>query len=40
MPEVIWSVDNPGYLLMSHLSDILVESLTAKTAALTTKPAN
>src|SRR5690349_14237972 len=40
MPEVIWSVDNPGYLLMSHLSDILVASLTAKTTALTIKPAN
>ncbi|HEV8590355.1 MAG TPA: serine hydrolase, partial [Pyrinomonadaceae bacterium] len=23
MPEVIWSVDNPGYLLMSRLSEIL-----------------
>ena len=27
MPEVIWSVDNPGYLLMSRLSVILIESL-------------
>jgi beta-lactamase class A len=27
MPEVIWSVDNPGYLLMSRLSAILIESL-------------
>src|SRR5258706_4234197 len=27
MPEVNWSVDNPGYLLMSHLSVILIESL-------------
>ncbi len=27
MPEVIWSVDNPGYLLMSRLSSILVEGL-------------
>ena len=27
MPEVIWSVDNPGYLLMSRLSLILVEGL-------------
>ncbi len=27
MPEVIWSVDNPGYLLMARLSTILVESL-------------
>ena len=25
MPEVIWSVDNPGYLLMNRLSLILVE---------------
>ena len=27
MPEVLWSVDNPGYLLMARLSTILVESL-------------
>ena len=27
MPEVIWSVDNPGYLLMSKLSEILSEGL-------------
>jgi beta-lactamase class A len=27
MPEVNWSVDNPGYLLMSRLSAILVEGL-------------
>jgi beta-lactamase class A len=27
MPEIIWSVDNPGYLLMSRLSLILVEGL-------------
>lgn len=27
MPEVIWSVDNPGYLLMSRLSLILVDGL-------------
>src|SRR2546427_4523324 len=27
MPEVIWSVDNPGYLLMNRLSLILLESL-------------
>lgn len=25
MPEVMWSVDNPAYLLMSRLSEILVE---------------
>ena len=34
MPEVIWSVDNPSYLLMSRLSEILVTALTAKTASL------
>jgi beta-lactamase class A len=27
MPEVIWSVDNPGYLLMNRLSLILLENL-------------
>ena len=27
MPEVIWSVDNPGYLLMNRLSMILLDSL-------------
>ena len=32
MPEVMWSVDNPAYLLMSRLSSILVEELTDKTA--------
>jgi hypothetical protein len=26
-PEVMWSVDNPGYLLMSRLSEILVGGL-------------
>ena len=32
MPEVNWSVDNAGYLLMSRLSTILVDSLgTART---------
>ena len=30
MPEVIWSVDNPGYLLMMRLSSILVEELRDK----------
>src|SRR2546425_4294065 len=29
MPEVYWSVDNPGYLLMSKLSLILVDGLQA-----------
>jgi beta-lactamase class A len=28
MPEVLWSVDNPAYLLMSRLSTILVEGLS------------
>ncbi len=28
MPEVIWSVDNPGYLLLSRLSESLVIGLT------------
>jgi hypothetical protein len=27
MPEVVWSVDNPGYLLMSRLSTILADGL-------------
>ena len=27
MPEVVWSVDNPGYLLMSRLSLILLEGI-------------
>jgi len=27
MPEIIWTVDNPGYLLMSRLSEILVAEL-------------
>jgi beta-lactamase class A len=27
MPEVVWSVDNPGYLLMMRLSSILAEEL-------------
>jgi beta-lactamase class A len=26
MPEIIWSVDNPGYLLMSRLSGLLVDA--------------
>jgi len=30
MPEVIWSVDNPAYLLMSNLSVILSEGLTSQ----------
>ena len=28
MPDVVWSVDNPAYLLMSELSEILVTGLT------------
>jgi hypothetical protein len=27
MPEILWSVDNPAYLLMSRLSEVLVEGL-------------
>jgi hypothetical protein len=27
MPEIIWSVDNPAYLLMSQLSETLVNGL-------------
>jgi len=30
MPETIWSVDNPAYLLMSRLSEVLVEGLAKK----------
>jgi beta-lactamase class A len=30
MPEIVWSVDNPGYLLMSRLSLILVEGLKSQ----------
>ena len=28
MPGVMWPVDNPGHLLMSRLSQILIESLS------------
>lgn len=35
MPEVIWSVDNPGYLLMSRLSAIIVEGLTVPASSAT-----
>ena len=28
MPEIMWSVDNPAYLLMSQLSEVLVNGLT------------
>ncbi|MDT4965966.1 MAG: beta-lactamase class [Acidobacteriota bacterium] len=27
MPEIIWSVDNPAYLLMSRLSEIVIDGL-------------
>jgi hypothetical protein len=27
MPEIMWSVDNPAYLLMSDLSKVLVDGL-------------
>ena len=30
MPETMWSVDNPAYLLMSRLSDALVEGLAKR----------
>jgi beta-lactamase class A len=30
MPETIWSVDNPAYLLMSQLSDVLANGLAKK----------
>jgi beta-lactamase class A len=30
MPEIIWSVDNPGYLLMDRLSSILADGLVEK----------
>jgi len=30
MPEVMWSVDNPAYLLMSRLSEVLVDGLAKK----------
>ena len=30
MPETIWSVDNPAYLLMSRLSEVLVNGLSRK----------
>ena len=36
MPEVLWSVDNPAYLLIMRLSSILAEEL-GKAPALTTR---
>ena len=30
MPEIMWSVDNPAYLLMSRLSAILIEGMKGK----------
>ena len=30
MPEIMWSLDNPAYLLMSQLSDVLVKELVKK----------
>jgi beta-lactamase class A len=30
MPEIMWSVDNPAYLLMSRLSEVLVEGLSKR----------
>jgi hypothetical protein len=32
MPEIDWTVDNPGYLLMSRLSQILVEGLSSSSS--------
>ena len=33
MPDVVWTVDNPGYLLMARLSSILADELKTKTSA-------
>ena len=30
MPETMWSVDNPAYLLISRLSEVLAEGLGKK----------
>ena len=30
MPETLWSVDNPAYLLMSRLSEVIADGLTTK----------
>lgn len=30
LPEIMWSVDNPAYLLMSRLSEVLAEGLAKK----------
>lgn len=30
MPEILWSVDNPAYLLMSRLSEVLAEGLAKR----------
>lgn len=30
MPEILWSVDNPAYLLMSRLSEVLLDGLTKR----------
>jgi hypothetical protein len=30
MPEIMWSVDNPAYILMSELSEIFVAGLTSQ----------
>src|SRR5215217_277818 len=30
MPDTMWSVDNPAYLLMSHLSEVLADGLATK----------
>jgi hypothetical protein len=30
MPEILWSVDNPAYLLMSRLSEVLAGGLAKR----------
>jgi beta-lactamase class A len=30
MPDIMWSVDNPAYVLMSRLSEVLVEGLSKR----------
>jgi len=40
MPEVLWSVDNPAYLLMMRLSSILAEDLRSKSAGANNQAAS
>ena len=37
MPEASWTVDNPAMLLMSRLSEIVIEELGSKSTATETK---